>query len=228
MKTKNENVDAKISAQLLGPSTSSHGNDPFGRPQSSHSFFNETPYRYNKVPLNMSSKLWSKRDSLVRKKKKAVRINAIPSSAGSTPLTTPHQSHRGKLSDDEDDDDELIMYDEDPHQKYLQMMGSKDGKQTMINKVQQPVQSTRNKLTDKATIHDLFDMLQQQTLAPSSPISTSTATSSSSSSLNDVRSLFDSHPLQQHNAHQQQQSDSTDAMLVPLCDSSTDSDSSAD
>merc|ERR1712176_1126665 len=123
-KARNENVDAKISSQLLGPSTSSHGNDPFGRPQSSHSFFNESPYRYNKVPLNMSSKLWAKRDSLVRKKK-AVRINAIPSSAGSTPLTTPHQSHRGKLSDDEDDD--IAFCDDDPHQKYLQMMGTKDG-----------------------------------------------------------------------------------------------------
>ena len=207
-----ETVDAKISSQLLGPNT-----NPFGRTQSSHSFFNEQPYRYNQVQLNinkMSTKLWSKRDSLGRKKK-APRINAIPSSAGDTPLTTPHQSHRGKLSDDEEQE----VYDEDPHQKYLQMMGAKDGMSQTAQHQQQQQQSsnqhgstTRSKLTDKKTVHDLFDMLQQQTLSPSSPISISNN--------NDVRNSLED--------EQHQNQNDTDAKLVPLCDSSTDSDSSSD
>jgi len=230
-KTK-QNVDSKISAQLLGPSKQ-HGTDPFGRPQSSHSFFNEQSYRYNQVQINMnkmSTKLWSKRDSLSRKKK-AVRINAIPSSANGTPLTTPHQSHRGKLDDDDDDnDDDENVFADDPHHKYLQMMGAKDGdsnNQTLQQShYQQPQQQqqaqanvnnqnvSRTKLTDKKTIHDLFDMLQQQQLSPSSPISTTTTNSNN----NDVRNLFDEQQVQQTY-------DNTDAQLVPLCDSSTDSDS---
>jgi len=223
-KTKN-NIDSKISAQLLGPNKQ-HNTDPFGRTQSSHSFFNEQSYRYNQVQINMnkmSTKLWSKRDSLSRKKK-AVRINAIPSSANGTPLTTPHQSHRGKLDDDIDDihndhdhDHDDNVFADDPHHKYLQMMGAKDGTNTQQQQLQAVAVAANNnqkrtKLTDKKTIHDLFDMLQQQQLSPSSPISTTTNIN------NDVRNLFDEQ-------QQQQTHDNTDAQLVPLCDSSTDSDS---
>merc|ERR1712232_1103239 len=133
-----------------------------------------------------------------------------------TPLTTPHRSRRDKVSDDEEQEP---VYDEDPHQKYLQMMGAKDEtsqqqqqqQQQQQAQAQQP-QSSRSKLTDKKTIHDLFDMLQQQTLSPSSPNSTS--------NINDVRNSFD-------DEQQSQNQNSSDAQLVPLCDSSTDSDSSS-
>merc|ERR1711933_153132 len=71
-------------------------------------------------------------------------------------------------------------------------MGTKDGdsmQQSQQQQQQQQLHPSRNKLTDKKTIHDLFDMLQQQTLSPASPISTSTTTTNSNN--DDVRNLFD-------------------------------------
>lgn len=181
-----DRVDGQISAQLLGPTTS--GNTaPFGGTQSSHSFFSEQHqrYRYNAVKVNMSgTKLWSKRDSLGGKKR-TPRINAIPSSAGSTPLTTPQQSRRGRVSDDEHDDER--DFDEDPHRIYLDMMAN-DGQNgsghtadfgaDLVSAPTETVQTaasglgagSRAKLTDKGAIHDLFDLLQKETLSPASPV----------------------------------------------------------
>jgi len=214
----------QITPQLLGPKTSYHQydskrSDPFGRTQSSHSFFNEYKYNQLKLNMNMNTKLWTKRDSLTGKKKQ-LRINAIPSSAGTTPLTTPQQSRRGKLSDDEQEDD--IYFDDDPHQKYLEMMGgddadsiSTDSHSMSIKKEKEDI--VRTKLTDKKTIHDLFDMLQQQTLSPSSPISAAVN--------NDVEAVRDFYDEQQQQSH-----NNNDGQLVPLNepDSSSDSDSSSD
>jgi len=193
-------VDEQIAKQLLGPSTSHHTH-PYGVTQSSHSFFNESRYlercRYNAVQVNLSgTKLWSKRDSLPGRKK-TPRINAIPSSAGSTPLTTPQQSRRGMVSDDEPYDER--DFDEDPHRVYLDMMrqpqsqslgqnanGNGNGNGTDFASgdlvsapaeiggdptVSNPMSNgQRSKLTDKGVIHDLFDMLQKETLSPASPI----------------------------------------------------------
>merc|ERR1719361_1436637 len=193
-----DGVDGRISSQLLGPSTSHHTH-PYAVTQSSHSFFNESRYlercRYNAVQVNLSgTKLWSKRDSLPGRKK-TPRINAIPSSAGSTPLTTPQQSRRGMVSDDEPFDER--DFDEDPHRVYLDMMrqpqpqslgqnGNGNGNGTEFasgDLVSAPAEiggdptasnpmgnGQRSKLTDKGVIHDLFDMLQKETLSPASPI----------------------------------------------------------
>lgn len=73
-------------------------------------------YRYRAVQLNMHPMLWKKRDSLQRRKRHA-RLSAIPSSTGGTPLTTPSHSRRGKYSDDD------FEFEDDPHQKYLDMLG---------------------------------------------------------------------------------------------------------
>eukprot|EP01084_Bolivina_argentea_P059404 108488_1 len=70
-------IDSKITPELLGPKTSYHQydtnrTDPFGRTQSSHSFFHSDKYRYNKVQLSMNSNintLCNKIESLSRKKK---------------------------------------------------------------------------------------------------------------------------------------------------------------
>eukprot|EP01083_Nonionella_stella_P009323 26897_1 len=224
------NIDSKITPELLGPKTSYHQydnkrSDPFGRTQSSHSFFSEQTQqrlRYNQVTLNMTgSKLWSKRDSLSRKKKKQPRINTIPSSAGTTPLTTPQQSRRGRISDEEEDDP-IYFVDDDPHQKYLEMMGgdhadgavhnARDG-QIMPNPSHQKPQ-IQNKLSDKKTIHDLFDMLQQQTLSPCSP--------------NHQQNL-NSNTNNNNDFYDDDVQESNDAPLVSLPDdSSSDSDSSSD
>jgi len=178
----------QIAPELLGPSTSARQH-PFKKTVSSHSFFSEQQqqhYRYGAVQMKMAlpgTKLWTKRDSLTGKRKKT-RINAIPSSAGSTPLTTPHQSRRGNLDDDYGAND--MLFDEDPHHKYLEMMGRPDEEpgtdsDTESASTEPPpngpmsgssgaalfgaTTTERNKLTDKKTVHDLFDMLQQHTLA---------------------------------------------------------------
>merc|ERR1719361_1352234 len=187
--TKRDGVDGQIAKQLLGPSTSHHTH-PYGVTQSSHSFFNESRYlercRYNAVQVNLSgTKLWSKRDSLPGRKR-TPRINAIPSSAGSTPLTTPQQSRRGVVPDADHDDER--NFDEDPHTKYLEMMhqgqphdqglGGNDTAFGSGDLVAAPTDSgptassasgPRIKMTDKGAIHDLFDLLQKETLSPTSP-----------------------------------------------------------
>merc|ERR1712087_255467 len=124
-------VTEQIAPQLLGPSTTARQH-PFKKTVSSHSFFSEQQqqsYRYGAVKMNLpGTKLWTKRDSLTGKRKKA-RINAIPSSAGSTPLTTPQQSRRGRLDDDYDYEAGAagdMLFDEDPHNKYLEMLGRPD------------------------------------------------------------------------------------------------------
>lgn len=182
-----DGVVGQIEPRLLGPSTR-HETHPFQVAQSSHSFFSEHHQRsrYNAVRLNMSgTKLWSKRDSLPGRKK-TPRINAIPSSAGSTPLTTPQQSRRGRVSDDDHDDER--DFDEDPHTKYLEMMhqgqpqdhgvGGNGTEFVSGDLVSAPTDSgptasngsgQRIKMTDKGAIHDLFDLLQKETLNPSSP-----------------------------------------------------------
>jgi len=166
----------RIAPQLLGPSTTAREH-PFKKTVSSQSFFSEQQQRYHYTAVQMNlpgTKLWTKRDSLTGKRKKA-RINAIPSSAGSTPLTTPQQSRRGHL----DDDYEEPQFDEDPHHRYLEMLGRPDDAQDTDSASTDSLQhapppngaasasgaSERSKLTDKKTVHDLFDMLQQHTLA---------------------------------------------------------------
>lgn len=185
-KRREHEAGGPINRELLGPKSGFSQYDgrrthPFGATQSSHSFFSEQ-YRYNAVKVGMAgSKLWAKRDSLGGKKK-TPRINAIPSSAGSTPLTTPQQSRRGMLDDDDLDDER--DFDEDPHRMYLDMMASNgqsggnaadfvSGDLVSAPTENGPTvtgQGTRAKLTDKGAIHDLFDMLQKETLSATSPV----------------------------------------------------------
>mmetsp|Transcript_40391 Transcript_40391/g.49820 ORF Transcript_40391/g.49820 Transcript_40391/m.49820 type:complete len:486 (-) Transcript_40391:44-1501(-) len=63
--------------------------------QSAHSIF-KTKYEYKRTQLLFDQKIWSKRDSLKRKKK--FQISAIPSSSNPN---TPHVSVRGNNSDDD-------------------------------------------------------------------------------------------------------------------------------
>jgi len=238
-------VTGQIAPQLLGPSTSAAAH-PFKKTVSSHSFFSEhssqQQFRYGMGAVKMKmalpgTKLWTKRDSLTGKRKKT-RINAIPSSAGSTPLTTPQQSRRGNLDDHDDYDAPDVHFDEDPHHRYLEMLGTPgdehgdadadaDAHDTDSASTEPPnngngttsasASSDRNKLTDKKTVHDLFDMLQQHTLA----------TAAAAGSISADQHIHEHSHQPERDARDEREDSYGDAHLVPILepsDSSSDSD----